>query len=162
MQDNIENTLKALLKKFPDYKEKKEEFKKKYPNVYEVIESLEIKLNEKKEKKFIKKNMVNNYYLKEHFGLLTEEEIQRQNEVDKVCAKQMRLSYELYVDMRQRNTNYFDDVKVLLTYDYPYHLAFKIGNSMEDSEFIECSLYINDIYKIINIFLETGEKVHDV
>lgn len=85
-----------------------------------------------------------------------------QKEVDAMYAKRFGLSNDTYVEMQNRNTKYFDDVKVLLTYNYPYYSAYKIGNSIEDSEFIEYSLYHNDIYKIIDIFLKTGEKVHDV
>ena len=162
MEDNNEKTLKLLKQKFPEYDESKEEFKKNHSRSYELIEYYEMKVAEKKEKDFIEKNYVNDYHLKKHFSLLTAEEIQRQKEVDALRAKSFGLSYDTYVGMQNRSTKYFDDVKVLLTYDYPYYSAYKIGNSIENSEFIECSLYINDIYKIIDIFLSTGEKVHDV
>ncbi len=106
--------------------------------------------------------MVQDYHLKKYFGILTAEEIQRQDEVKALNAKRTKISLDLYNDLQIKNTKYFKDVKVLLTYDYPYYSAYKIGNSIEDSEYIESSLYINDIYKIIDIFLKTGEKVHNV
>jgi hypothetical protein len=162
MQNNSENPFETLIKAYPEYKENKEKFKEKYPSIYITMEAVEKKAEEDIEQEYIRRNMVFNYSLKKHFGLLTKEEIQRQIEVDKLRAKYMIVSYELYVEMGERNTKYFDDVRVLLTYEYPYYYAYKIGSSIEDSEFIECSLYTNDIYKIIAIFLETGEKVHDV
>jgi hypothetical protein len=162
MQDNLENTLENLINKFPGYTDKKENFRKKFPALCQGIEYMEKEVEEKKEQEFIKINRVKNCHLKRHFGLLTEEENQIIIEVDKISAKYFCISYELYIEMRERYTKYFDDVKVLLTFDYPYHIAYKIGNSIDDSDFIECSLYINDIYKIIDIFLKTGEKVHDV
>ena len=162
MQINIENPFKTLIKAYPEFKEGKQKFKEKYPSLYKTMEAVEKKAEEDIEQEYIRRNMVYKYNLKKHFGLLTKEEIQRQIEVDKLRAKHMRVSYELYVQMGEKSTKYFDDVKVLLTYAYPYYSAYKIGSSIEDSEFIECSLYTNDIYKIIDIFLKTGEKVHDV
>jgi hypothetical protein len=162
MENEFEKIVEGLKQKFTDYDDNKEEIKKDYPSLYEVIEYYEEKVVEKKEQEFIEKNVVMNYHLKKYFGLLTEEEIQRQDSVDNIRTKYMGISYELFVDMRKDSTEYFDDVKVLLTYDYPYYLAYKIGNSIDDSEFIECSLYTNDIYKIIDIFLKTGQKIHDV
>ncbi len=162
MKNDFEKIVTGLKQKFSDFDENKEEIKKNYPSLYELIEYYKDKIEEEKQLEFIKKNWVANYDLKKYFGLLTGEEIHRQNEVDKVSADYTGLSYDLYIELRQKNTKYFDDVKVFLTYEYPYHLAYKIGNSIDDSEFIECSLYDNDIYKIISIFLETGEKVHDV
>ncbi len=162
IQINIENPFETLINAYPVYKEDKEKFKEKYPLLYMTMEAVEKKAEEDIELEYIRRNMVYNYNLKRHFGLLTKEEIERQDEVDKLRAKQMRVSYEVYVEMGEESIRYFDDVRVLLTYEYPYYSAYKIGSSIEDSEFIECSLYTNDIYKIIDIFLKTGEKVHDV
>jgi|GEM_PF-6732606 len=158
----LEEVLESLQIKFPSYLENKEDFEKSYPDIFKLLESYETNLRIQKEREFMRNNMVENYDLKSLFGLLTEEEAKIQNEVDRLSSKHMNIEYELFLDMQERNTKYFDDVGVLLTYDYPYYSAYKIGDSIDNSEFIECSLYINDIFKIIDIFLKTGKKVHDV
>jgi len=162
MEEIYEKTLELLKQEFPEYQETPEDFKKNSPENYKLIEYYESKVAERKNQEFIEKYRVHNYFLKKHFSFLTADEIQRQKEVYTFLAKSFNISIETYLEMQNTNTKYFDDVKVLLTYEYPYYSAYKIGSSIEDSEFIECSLYKNDIYKIIDIFLKTGEKVHDV
>lgn len=158
----LEEVLESLLIKFPGYLENKEDFEKNYSGIYKLIESYETNLRIQNETEFIRNNMVDNYDLKCHFGLLTKEEAKRQKEIDRLHSKHMRIEYELFCDMQENSNQYFDDVGVLLTYSYPYYSAYKIGDTIETSEFIECSLYTNDIYKIIDIYLKTGKKVHDV
>ena len=162
MEEIYEKTLERLKQRFPEYEENPEDFKRNSQENYKLIEYYEMKVAEKKEHEFIDENYVCDYHLKIHFGVLTQEEFIRQKKVDALLAKSFGLSIDTYAEMQNRNTKYFSDVKVLLTYEYPYYSAYKIGSSIEDSEFIECSLYMNDIYKIIDIFLKTGEKVHDV
>ena len=162
MEEIYEKTLELLKQEFPEYQETQEDFKKNSPENYKLIEYYESKVAERKNQEFIEKNRVYNYFLKKHFSILTADEIQRQKEVYTFLAKSFNISIETYLEMQNTNTKYFDDVKVLLTYEYPYYSAYKIGSLIEDSEFIECSLYKNDIYKIIDIYLKTGEKVHDV
>jgi hypothetical protein len=162
MEDTDKKAFELLIQKSPEYQENKEDFKKNHSETYSLIEYYEKQVAEQKAQEFIKENYVSNYHLKKHFGVLNQEEIQRQKEVDAKSAKIFGISSDTYVEMQNEDTKYFDDVKVLLTYDYPYYSAYKIGNSIEDSEFIECSLYTNDIYKIIDIFLKTGEKLHNV
>lgn len=158
----LEEVLESLLIKFPGYLENKEDFEKNYSGIYKLIESYETNLRIQYEREFMRNNMVDNYDLKSHFGLLSEGEIKIQNEVNKLRSKHMNIEYELFCDMQENSNQYFDDVGVLLTYSYPYYSAYKIGDTIETSEFIECSLYTNDIYKIIDIYLKTGKKVHDV
>ena len=157
---NLEEVLESLLIKFPGYLENKEDFEKSNPQMFKLLVNYEANVKVQKEIEFMRNNIVDNYDLKQHFGLLTEEEISSQKEVDRLRSKHMNIEYEKYLDIQERK--YYDDVGVLLTYDYPYYSAYKIGDSIDDSEYIECSPYINDIYKIIDIFLKTGEKVHDV
>lgn len=158
----LEEVLESLLIKFPGYLVNKEDFEKNYSGIYKLIESYETNLRIQNEREFMRNNMVYNYDLKSHFGLLTEEEVKIQNEVNKLRSKHMNIEYELFLDMQERSRKYYDDVGVLLTYDYPYYSAYKIGDTIDNSEYIECSLYTNDIYKIIDIYLKTGKKVHDV
>lgn len=110
-----------------------------------------------------------NYFLKEFYGLLSDEDIlQNLNKKDNswMFMKEEFIDYdtilqptdkERYAYEYLEDCGYYAEGQILMIYQYPYYSAYKLGETIEDCVFIGASGYTNDFAKMIDYYLETGE-----